>query len=146
MKHVACIIFSDNSLAQAGQAENLSSTGQEIFTLSKKDKGTGLCSTVAVSTNQLLHIYNSCFNGCFLRMLHRHDIVSWKHPAVILITVASVPSGITVTRLQGSAPKNNTSIHKKLPLKKINHHLDLDFTDLYLEKLSTCANVCKRSH
>lgn len=40
MKHVAYVVFSDNSLTQVGQAENLSSTGQEIFTLSKKDKGT----------------------------------------------------------------------------------------------------------
>lgn len=59
MKHVAYIVFSDNSLAQAGQAENLTSTGQEIFTLSKKDKGTACaqqwqCLPISSSTSTKL--------------------------------------------------------------------------------------------
>lgn len=63
------------SLVEAGQAENLTPTGQETFTLSKKEKRMGLCSTVAASTNQLHHMSYKGLLECFLlRMLHREEL------------------------------------------------------------------------
>lgn len=69
MKHVAYIVFPDNSLAQAGQAENLSSTGQEIFTLSKKDKGTACaqqwqCLPISSPTS-INAVSMVVFSGCY---------------------------------------------------------------------------------